>query len=98
MNALILATALEPVRTDFGAIIISSGFRCAARNTKVGGATDSMHLVGLAADIPVDDDRTRYNLVSILMKHGFHRLGIAEHHVHTDLRPDQLDIMWTYYR
>jgi hypothetical protein len=57
-----------------------------------------MHLVGLAADIRIDNDRERYLLVTRLVNHGFRRFGIAEHHVHTDLRPDQLDVMWTYYR
>lgn len=32
-------------------IIINSGFRCPAHNTAVGGARDSQHLIGAAADI-----------------------------------------------
>ena len=46
------ATGLEMVRTLLQAPIhINSGFRCAALNAAVGGARNSMHMRGLAADI-----------------------------------------------
>lgn len=47
-----LCDTLELVRTLAGRpITISSGYRCAALNTAVGGARDSAHLTGQAADI-----------------------------------------------
>jgi len=44
---------LEPLRRRFGVIRITSGYRCAALNAKVGGKPNSQHLQGEAADIHV---------------------------------------------
>ena len=46
---------LELVRAlcDESAVMVSSGFRCADLNAAVGGATNSAHLYGCAADITV---------------------------------------------
>ncbi|MDZ5633922.1 D-Ala-D-Ala carboxypeptidase family metallohydrolase [Janthinobacterium sp. GMG1] len=47
-----LATLLEQVRTLVGApIAISSGYRSPVLNKAVGGASNSAHMLGLAADI-----------------------------------------------
>ena len=56
------ATALQPLRDFFGEpVIISSGYRSAALNAKVGGVPGSFHRRGLAADILVssEDDASR---------------------------------------
>ncbi|KWN65874.1 peptidase M15 [Burkholderia ubonensis] len=47
-----LAKTLEQVRTVLGdrPILVSSGYRCAALNTYVGGVKSSAHLLGLAVD------------------------------------------------
>ena len=43
---------LEPLREHFGTpVVISSGYRCPALNRAVGGASNSQHLTGEAADI-----------------------------------------------
>ena len=42
---------LEPLRLQFGPIIIGSGFRCLALNTAVGGVKNSQHKTGEACDI-----------------------------------------------
>ena len=43
---------LEPLRQHFGQpIVINSGYRCPALNRAVGGARNSYHLQGRAADI-----------------------------------------------
>jgi len=50
----LLCGALEQVRALFGApIIISSGFRSERVNRLIGGATNSQHVQGLAADFTV---------------------------------------------
>jgi len=47
-----VAAVLEQVRALVGGpITVSSGYRCAALNKAVGGAANSAHLLGLAADI-----------------------------------------------
>jgi hypothetical protein len=49
-----VSAVLEQVRAAVGRpITISSGYRCPALNVAVGGARDSAHLQGLAADINV---------------------------------------------
>jgi zinc D-Ala-D-Ala carboxypeptidase len=48
-----LAAGLELVRAalDGYPIHVNSGYRCIALNTKIGGAKNSLHIDGLAADI-----------------------------------------------
>jgi len=46
------AAVLEEIRFLVGKpIVVSSGYRCPALNVAVGGASKSMHVQGLAADI-----------------------------------------------
>ena len=53
-NLQLLCSALEQVRELFDApIIISSGYRSAAVNARIGGSPTSQHLQGLAADFTV---------------------------------------------
>jgi uncharacterized protein YcbK (DUF882 family) len=47
-------TILQDVRYQFlQPVKVNSGFRCASHNRKVGGASNSQHLTGRAADISV---------------------------------------------
>jgi hypothetical protein len=52
-NLKVLALGLESVRECLGGlpIHVNSGFRCPELNKAIGGAPDSRHMVGLAADI-----------------------------------------------
>lgn len=51
-NVLLVATELEKLRIKMGApIIINSGYRCKAYNTRVGGSPGSYHMRGMAVDI-----------------------------------------------
>lgn len=52
-NLIVLARGLELVRVALAdrPIHVNSGFRCAALNAAAGGAKNSMHMRGLAADI-----------------------------------------------
>ena len=51
-NLRMLAAGLEQVRDLLGKpVTVSSGYRCPALNTAVGGAIDSQHMQGQAADI-----------------------------------------------
>ena len=54
VHLLELATALEKIRARLGQpIVISSGYRSPALNAAVGGAENSAHLYGWAADLTV---------------------------------------------
>lgn len=49
-----LVKLLQKIRNKFGAAVtINSGYRTAAHNKAVGGATNSYHMQGMAADIVV---------------------------------------------
>lgn len=57
---------LEPLRQQFGPIIISSGFRTLEVNRGVGGAQSSQHLRGEAADIVIngrDDANAKFGFI-----------------------------------
>ena len=48
----LVTTILQPIRDEFGEpIIVTSGYRCPKLNTAIGGAINSMHKQGKAADI-----------------------------------------------
>jgi len=51
---------LQPIREKYGkSIKVNSGFRCKELNKKVGGADNSDHLYGAAADIKAGDGNNR---------------------------------------
>lgn len=57
---------LEPLRRQFGPIIISSGFRSPEVNRGVGGVQSSQHLRGEAADIVIngrDDANAKFGFI-----------------------------------
>lgn len=48
---------LDPVREQLGKpIYVNSGYRCPRHNLKVGGAVNSQHMKGEAADIRCEDN------------------------------------------
>ena len=57
---------LEPARLLVGPIIVNSGFRCEAVNSKVGGVRNSQHIIGQAADIRPKDPKQFTELVAFL--------------------------------
>lgn len=80
----LLIDCLERLRTHIGRPLrIVSGFRTAATNARVGGARNSMHLKGKAADIPRGYCR---RLDAELA--GFTGIGLCDGWVvHVDVRP-----------
>lgn len=67
-------------------LIVNSGARCLKRNRQVGGARDSMHLQGLAADIQWPADPAyRWKLVN-LASQRFSGLGFYDTFIHLDMR------------
>lgn len=81
---------LEPLRREFGAVTILSGYRTASYNREVGGAPHSYHVydrhdVGVAADIAAAHGHPRdwYEALDAMEPGG---LGYYAGHVHVDNR------------
>ncbi len=64
---------------------INCGVRCEKHNKEVGGVKDSAHCKGLAVDISVRDDKSRFIIVSALLKVGFSRVLMYDTFVHVDM-------------
>ena len=78
---LLANNVLQPVRNQFkDSMFITSGYRSFQLNQAVGGAQNSLHLKGLAADIMVNSGRAR--LIDILKNMDLHELIIYPNFVH----------------
>jgi peptidoglycan hydrolase-like protein with peptidoglycan-binding domain len=87
---------LEALRKKLGnvPITVNSGFRSIAHNASVGGASDSMHLYGTAADLDVPGvaNKTVYQKAETC---GFSGLETyTEDHQHVDSRADLGRAWW----
>lgn len=77
---------LDPARMKLGkAIRISSGFRCPSLNKAVGGAPNSYHLVGRAADLVLDDEDELFRLYDILGSLPHKELYMRNNYIHVSL-------------
>lgn len=58
----LIENILDPLREAYGGpIIVTSGYRCSALNKAVGGAKNSQHMTGQAADIRTVKDTRAEN-------------------------------------
>ena len=93
-----LLSKLEQLRVRMGhPVVLNSASRCPAYNSEVGGAPNSAHLTGDAADIRCVTDLDRFNLLRQLIELGFCRIGIDSRYIHADLS-DTLPqaVIWVY--
>ena len=84
-----LVSVLQKIRDHFGAAVnINSGYRTPQYNKKVGGATYSQHLYGIAADIRVNGKTPKEvaAYVETLMPNSG-GIGIYPTFTHVDVRP-----------
>lgn len=91
---------LEFVRGSYGKpMTITSGARCLDHNAKVGGAMESMHLKGMAADVAVDGPGA-LALIGAAYLWGAKGIGVKQHGgmhmVHLDIGPRETRTLWTY--
>lgn len=71
---------LQPVRTKFGRINISSGFRSPVINARIGGSTTSNHCLGQAADIePIEIGVSLLDIMNYIYDNLQFRELIAEY-------------------
>jgi zinc D-Ala-D-Ala carboxypeptidase len=91
---------LQAMRNEYGRPMrVTSGYRhpthpVEARKQR----SDGEHTRGMCADIACTDGATRFLLVSLAIKHGFNRIGIAKTFVHLGLGGPGLpaNVIWEY--
>lgn len=78
---------LEAVRVAFdAAVVVTSAARCPAHNAAVGGASNSQHLYGRAADIQVRGHEPVDVYSWIKRRYPHASLGLYRSFVHVDTR------------
>lgn len=81
-----LIAVLQDARDYFGEpLIVNSGARCPAHNKAVGGADNSQHLIGRAADIITEHPRMLYDYLDQKYPKTL-GLGLYPTFVHIDSR------------
>ncbi|RKY04192.1 peptidase M15 [Candidatus Poribacteria bacterium] len=89
-----LIDQLERLRFLVGRPIkVLSGYRCQRHNREVGGAPNSQHLLGRAADIRVEGmDSLRLFLEAVRCEFG--GIGIYPDFIHVDVRREPFRALW----
>ena len=91
---------LDKIRARCGfPLKVSSGYRTASHNAIVGGAINSAHTQGIAADlvIPEPCGRNRMIFIKAAIEEGIDRIGIGKTFVHVDASEAlPRNVMWTY--
>lgn len=95
---------LDPVREKFGrSIKVNSGYRCPKHNAKVGGARDSQHMTGEAADIVAERKgyvnmtewkQTNMEIAGLIIKNGRFDQLILENVGEHDLLPTWVHVSY----
>ena len=83
-----LIRMLQAARDLYGKPMhITSGCRCVKHNRNVGGAANSAHISGMAADIATPTGAARYEIINALMASRINRIGInfKKNFVHADV-------------
>ncbi len=81
-----LVERLQQLRDRVGVpVMVTSGYRCPTHNRNVGGAPNSFHPQGLAADVRTGRHTPR-ELARLGEQLGFNGIGIYSNFVHLDLR------------
>lgn len=89
---------LDPLRKKWGRpIIVTSGYRCPKLNKAVGGASNSAHMYGQAADIRTVSDSREDNmaLLRCILASGLPFDKIISEYVDEKGRPDWIHISYT---
>lgn len=82
----LLVAFLQKIRDRFNApVVINSAYRCAVHNKAVGGAKNSKHLYGSAADIVVNGVKP-VEVAKYAESIGVLGIGLYENFVHIDTR------------
>jgi len=89
-----LVNVCQELRDKIGALTVTSGYRTILHNKKIGGASNSYHLKGLALDIQPRRLDMLPELFSLATENWhINGLGLYAKHVHIDLR-EKGRIIW----
>lgn len=93
-----LMTRLGVLRELVGRrLVVTSGLRCAYWNERQGGAPDSEHMTGEAADLAAASGAERYAILRHALPGLFARVGVGAHFVHVGVsRTLAQQVVWTY--
>ena len=81
-----LLLLLEAIRRRVARPVrVTSGCRCDHRNRQVGGARNSAHMRGTAADLAAYSAEDRYALLSAAFALGARGVGVAATYIHVDV-------------
>ena len=94
-NIVKLAQNLQLIRDHFKKpVIITSGYRTPEHNKAVGGAKNSQHLYGKAADIKIIGVKPQDIMEAAQEITNFKGYGLSKYFIHLDLRNKYS--FWTY--
>ena len=84
----LLVEVLDELRDYMGCpLIVTSGYRTPAYNKKVGGAVNSQHMYGVAADVyPADKNIKKLHAQACKLLSGSGGIGLYPTFVHVDVR------------
>lgn len=83
--------ALQKLRNSLGRpMSLTSAYRSPMHNKRVGGATNSKHMMGIAFDVTITDAIPQAELVEAALDAGFRGIGRYPTFTHIDLRAEKV--------
>lgn len=91
-------SVLQAIRNEFGPMRVTSGFRHATHPIEARKMRPGEHTFGMCCDVACNNGADRYRLITIALKHGCTRIGIAKTFVHIGLGAPGLpnNVIWEY--
>jgi zinc D-Ala-D-Ala carboxypeptidase len=89
---------LQAIRNEYGPMTPTSGYRHPTHPIEARKMRPGEHTFGMSADIACNNGADRYRLITIALKHGCTRIGIAKTFVHIGLGAPGLpqNVIWEY--
>lgn len=90
---------LQAIRNEYGPMRVTSGFRHPTHPIEARkGHANGEHTKGMCCDVGCNNGADRYRLITIALKHGITRIGIAKTFVHIGLGAPGLPncVIWEY--